>query len=368
MASNFESAPLLDVPSSHTTVKVSIIDSSGRLAHVPTKLFFEPHIDGFDFWEAPTYSFLIEHGHSGEKLLFDLGLPKDPENYPPAVQKAVEGWRLSAERDVRDVLIENGVNLDEIKDIIWSHHHFDHTGDPSVFPPSTNLVVGPGLRKMVGEGYPIDNESVCLSSAWKNRNCHELDFESDKRVIQIGRWKALDWFSDGSFYLLRSEGHTLDHISGFARTKLRAQSKTGKDEFILMGGDVAHHGGEFKPNRFSPIPTTISPDPRLAPYSGGFCPGEYYAQYNKRHDGDDRWRSPFLKTAEAFTDDPEKAAWSLDVVGEFDAHNNVFVIFSHDATLLDVVEFYPKDATDWEVKGWKREGRWRFLEDLKDQS
>ncbi|KAI1388156.1 uncharacterized protein F4822DRAFT_430911 [Hypoxylon trugodes] len=355
----------LSVPPSNATVKISIIDSAGRLGRVPSKLFFEPHIEGFEYWTAPSYSFLIEHGSSGDKLLFDLGIRKDLENLPPVIQKLVEGWELSSHKNVSDVLVENGVDLRDIKTIIWSHRHFDHTGDPSVFPFSTDLVVGPGLKKIVGEGYPIDEESICSTSAWEGRNFIELDFETDRRVTSIGRWKAIDWFEDGSFYLLHSIGHTMDHLSGFARTKLAAQSITGTDEFILMGGDVAHHGGEFRPNRFLPIPTEISPDPRLPPYCGGFCLGAYYAQRNMRHNGDDCWNTPFLKSAKPFLDDEEKAEWSLDVIGEFDVHDNVFVIFAHDNTLLNVVDLYPKEATEWKEKGWKREGRWRFLEDLK---
>ncbi|OTB00942.1 hypothetical protein M426DRAFT_64957 [Hypoxylon sp. CI-4A] len=355
--------PPLNVPPSDTTVKVSVIESSGRLARVPATSFFDPHIEGFDFWSAPSYSFLIEHGPS-DKLLFDLGVRKDPENYPPEVQKVIEGWILSADKNVSDVLIENGVDLSDIRNIVLSHRHFDHQGDLSAFPPSTNLIVGLGFKEFVGEGYPKDEKSVCLSDSWEGRKLLELDFESDKRATKIGRFQAIDFFDDGSFYLLRSLGHTIDHISSFARTKLAAQSTTRKDEFILMGGDVAHHAGEFKPNGFTPIPTEISPDPRLAVFNRSFCPGELYAELNKRNDGDDRWKKPFLTSAKGFLDDAEKAAWSLDVVGEFEAHDNVFVVFAHDAKLLDIMEFYPKSATDWKEKGWKWESRWRFLGDF----
>jgi hypothetical protein len=36
-------------------------------------------------------------------------------------------------------------------------------------------------------------------------------------------------------------------------------------------------------------------------------------------------------------------------------------MIAHDHTLLDVVDFFPKEANDWKAKGWKEEGRWRFL-------
>ncbi|KAI0018068.1 hypothetical protein F4780DRAFT_771977 [Xylariomycetidae sp. FL0641] len=361
----------LSVPASDTTVKVSIIDTSARLK-LPWKALHEPQIQGCEYWGGPSYSFLIEHGPSGAKLLYDLSIGKDLENLPSPVKDMINSWgvdnAVTSTKNVSDVLVENGVDLGTITAIIWSHRHFDHNGDPSVFPPSTSLVVGPGFRDKVGKGYPHDATSPCLASAWEGRELVELDFEADARATRIGRWQALDWFGDGSFYLLRSVGHTVDHISGFARTKLAApSSQLEKDEFLLMGGDVAHHCGEFRPNAFGPIPVQISPDPRRPPYAGGggFCPGEYYAQRNTRHRGDDRWRKPFLSSSSDFMDDLKTAEWSIDVVGEFDAHDNVFMVFAHDATLLDVVEFYPKDANEWKSKGWRREGRWRFLEVLK---
>jgi hypothetical protein len=32
--------------------------------------------------------------------------------------------------------------------------------------------------------------------------------------------------------------------------------------------------------------------------------------------------------------------------------------------LLDVMDFFPKEANEWKAKGWKEEGRWRFLKDF----
>ena len=48
--------------------------------------------------------------------------------------------------------------------IIWSHWHWDHIGDASKFPPSVNLVVGPGFKKSFLPGYPENPDGVVLSS------------------------------------------------------------------------------------------------------------------------------------------------------------------------------------------------------------
>lgn len=366
--------PQIDLPPSTKTVKVSIIDTTSRLGGLPATELFEPKVRGFDTFLGPSYAFLVEHEPSGDKLVFDLGMRKDISDHTPAILAKFEGVDLQVTKNVSDILEENNVDLRSIKDIIWSHYHYDHTGDPSVFPPSTNLVVGPGFRKIVGAGYPQDKDSPCASSAWENRNLAELDFTTDVRAMKtrVGRWKALDWFGDGSFYVLHSLGHTHDHLCGLARTKLAtadSNSSTPKDEFILMGGDVTHHGGEYKPNELVPIPDSIAPDPRRAPFSNGdcVCPGELYAQRNRRYARDeDRWRGPFLEWQREYSDDHEEAQRSVGMLRDFDAQDNVFVIAAHDGTLLDIVDFYPKDAKQWREMGWKREAYWRFLRDFEE--
>lgn len=45
-----------------------------------------------------------------------------------------------------------------------SHWHFDHIGDMSKFPPSVNIVVGPGFKENLLPGYPSNPESALLES------------------------------------------------------------------------------------------------------------------------------------------------------------------------------------------------------------
>jgi glyoxylase-like metal-dependent hydrolase (beta-lactamase superfamily II) len=40
-----------------------------------------------------------------------------------------------------------------------SHWHWDHIGDPSTFPPKTDLVVGPGFKEAMLPGAPANPES-----------------------------------------------------------------------------------------------------------------------------------------------------------------------------------------------------------------
>jgi len=63
---------------------------------------------------------------------------------------------------VADILKEGGVDLTEVESIIWSHYHFDHIGDISTFPLTTELVVGPGFSDTYLPAYPTNPNSTLL--------------------------------------------------------------------------------------------------------------------------------------------------------------------------------------------------------------
>ena len=67
--------------------------------------------------------------------------------------------------------------------------------------------------------------------------------------LKICQFLALDFFGDGSFYLLDVLGYTTGHISGLARV--------APEIFIFFGGDVCHYGGSFLPSQRAPIPSNI---------------------------------------------------------------------------------------------------------------
>lgn len=90
---------------------------------------------------------------------------------------------------------------------LLSHHHYDHTGDPSTFPHSTDLIVGPGFKEEFTPGYPSNPESPIKDSDWEGRTLREVNFVDSS--LRLGRFRALDWFGDGSFYLLDSPGVSL---------------------------------------------------------------------------------------------------------------------------------------------------------------
>ena len=44
-------------------------------------------------------------------------------------------------------------------EVACSHHHWDHIGDLSQFPPETDLIVGPGFKSEYMPGYPTNQDA-----------------------------------------------------------------------------------------------------------------------------------------------------------------------------------------------------------------
>jgi glyoxylase-like metal-dependent hydrolase (beta-lactamase superfamily II) len=163
-----DGTPLLSVPKGQTPVTVKLINP---VTFGPSQLdrFMAPPVPGLEtFKEVPSLSFLLEHP-SGRKLVWDLGVRKDYLNYAPAIADYLPktGYHFEVHGGVSEILSENGVELESIEAVIWSHWHWDHIGDPSTFPASTALVVGPAFKKAFLPGWPQNDKSPLLESAWE---------------------------------------------------------------------------------------------------------------------------------------------------------------------------------------------------------
>ena len=78
----------------------------------------------------------------------------------------------------------------------------------STFPPSTKIIVGPGTKELLLPGYPAQQDALILESDYEGREIFEIDFENEGG-LSIGGFRAVDFFGDGSFYLLDTPGVSL---------------------------------------------------------------------------------------------------------------------------------------------------------------
>lgn len=157
----------------------------------------------------------------------------------------------------------------------------------------------------------------------------------------------MDFFGDGSFYLLDTPGHCVGHMAGLARTSTGGGGNG--DTFILMGGDLAHHGGEVRPSPY------LAPPEEFAGVSG-----DAWRAWNvgrgRRADG------PFIDPA--LDSDEALSRETIARAQVADADPNVWFVWAHDTALFGRVDLFPLGANEWKAKGWKEKTQWEFLRDF----
>jgi glyoxylase-like metal-dependent hydrolase (beta-lactamase superfamily II) len=277
--------------------------------------------------------------------MFDLGVRPDWQNLAPAAAELIRTTTTVCNpRNIAEILDttpipDSDIRSTKVEAIVWSHDHFDHIGDPSTFPPSTDLVVGPGLRD-AWPGYPSNPTGRVLDSDIQGRRLCEISF--DKTPLKVGSFDAFDYFGDGSFYLLSAPGHSIGHMCGLARVT------TSPDTFVFMGADACHHPGVLRPAKYRPLPSDQRSPPGLSA-----C-----ATYPL-----DRGES-FFKVSPVLTTDHAMALETVEKIKELDASDDVFVILSHDYTLRGKIPFFPDTINNWQERGYGSSTRWLFCEDL----
>jgi hypothetical protein len=271
-----------------------------------------------------------------------------------ALVGSIEG-DVKVDKDVSEQLTEQDIPLTSVNAIICSHSHIDHVGDPSVFPSSVDLVLGPGFKSEHMPGYPTNPQGLLLDSAFEGRSVREVDFSTSD--LAIGGFRAIDYFGDASFYLLEAPGHTKNHLCGLARTT--------ENTFILFGADACHHPGQLRPSPYLPLPERISTDPSQ-PISSTreqctFSTTKFKTLLPQSKDSE-----PFYRLNEILHDDIARAEDTLGKLQVFDANDDVLVIIAHDWSLLGLIDLYPLGINQWKEHNWGELARWRFLADFRD--
>ncbi|KAM6522854.1 hypothetical protein FALCPG4_012469 [Fusarium falciforme] len=345
------------LPGNGATCTLSIIDTTCYLT-VPADTLVEPTIPGHELMNFPTFSFLITHDTTRKQLLFDLGCRKDFWNLPEPISKTIDervpGIRV--DDSLADILQQGGINLEQIEAAIISHHHYDHMGDPSTFPKTMDLIVGPGFCKHFLPGYPSNPNSPVHESTFQGRTVREVDFD---RHSKVAGYEAIDYFGDGSLFLLNTPGHAIGHLSALVRTT--------RDTFVFLGGDICHFGGAFRPNGHTRMPAQLKRDEVALPPSAPELVS--CAQYLSCHPNPDRadttpYYQPCSRTDSWYVDPPE-AHKSVNALMSLDTDDKVLVLIAHDPSIVGALPLFPNgNLNHWHQAGWKQLLRWRFLAEL----
>lgn len=379
----------LEFPPSKHTVRVRMVDTTALMT-IASQSFIDPVQPGHELINVTDVAFLIEHEASGKKVMFDLGTRKDYWNLPPVIQKRLGDVipSLRVDKDVSDILQENGILLDTICNPALSL--LSPITNPSSINNLVSLPLGPHRQPLPLPLLHIHHHRPrphhlrpahlprlsrppplpLSASDFKSRAVHEIHTFH----LHIGSLPAHDYFSDGSFYLLDTPGHCTGHICGLARTS------TNPDTFIFMGGDICHFAGDFRPSPSIPLPDPLPAGVLDNPHSPRAlhqplprpCPAEIFTSHHPRHPAPDSSRTtPWYEITShpraAYTS-PATARSTLAKMQPFDDSPHVLVCIAHDPTLLDVLPTlnqYPEsDLNGWFQKGWKERCHWGWLNEL----
>jgi hypothetical protein len=108
----------LGIPPSSSTVDVKIINSYDGIGTntpaPPPSLFFSPLLRLE--WPADFYAFFVDNPRKNRRVMFDIGLRKDPGNLPPSVNAL---FPPVVPDDVPSQLARGNVSLGSIEAVIW---------------------------------------------------------------------------------------------------------------------------------------------------------------------------------------------------------------------------------------------------------
>ena len=183
------------------------------------------------WFRVPVPCFLVQHPQAGP-IMVDTGMPAAVADDVGAVLgrraklaydiEMKPGWAATAQLRERDV------DPGDVRVVVMTHLHYDHTAAVRDFPRATFVVDGAEWRAAIHGGFIHGYRRALFDLPFEWRT---IDFsgESVDSFATFGR--AVDLFGDGSVRLLSTPGHTLGHMSVLLRLD-------GRD--LLLAGDAAY--------------------------------------------------------------------------------------------------------------------------------
>ncbi|KAI4926264.1 hypothetical protein J4E85_006556 [Alternaria conjuncta] len=242
MASSNDTVVLPAPAHDQTYVTISALEA-GQLT-LPERLFVTD-ADPERRATVPSLSFLIRHGASN--LVFDLGLKRDFSGYREAQQHHIaQRQPTSVSPDAADSLRRGGLDPKDVDVVILSHVHWDHVGTPSDFT-NARFVVGSGTMHLLANGGgPLYPSEIFNPDELPADRTSELPpvrkaeaLRAFKNQLEELEWKPLagfpasiDFYGDGSLFIIDAPGHLFGHINLLART--------GPVKWVYLGGDCCH--------------------------------------------------------------------------------------------------------------------------------
>lgn len=189
-------------------------------------------------WETiPVPSFLITHPSAGP-FLVDTGFHPSVTSKPSAnlgrITTAYAHPELEPGKDAPAQLRSRGLDAREIKTVVMTHMHFDHTSAMSEFPNASFVLSEPEWRSALGSKPSLRGYMTA-----------HFDYAFDYRTVSfdgpnVGSYstfgRTFDLFGDGSVRLAFTPGHTHGHVSVICRLR---------DRDLVIAGDAIYTLGQI---------------------------------------------------------------------------------------------------------------------------
>ncbi|KAJ7074251.1 hypothetical protein C8F01DRAFT_971715 [Mycena amicta] len=349
ISSAFAASHNLGLPQSSATVTVRAFNVGNLSIIGAASGVFSPILPGRESVTFPMHAFLVEHNASNTRLMFDLGIRKNVSDFPPAISSIFDAgfFKVEEENDITDLLKDGGVSLETIDTVIWSHAHFDHIGDMSKWPNDPGSETNTSI-------YPAAPDATSQAKDLAGRNVTKIDFST--ALLNFSGLSAIDYFGDGSFYLMNTPGLIIVHSTFLGH--LTALARVTPNSFILLGGDTFHHPGEARPRpglqQTYPCPADI-----LAQARSSISTNYFWSPHSRIGRFDMASRAQQML---AISDLRNGGQVSLEKIATFDADPDFFVLIAHDSSVVAELPYFPADLNNWKESGLKDRTVWGFVE------
>ncbi|KAJ7209139.1 hypothetical protein GGX14DRAFT_364806 [Mycena pura] len=110
-----------DIPASRATVDIQVFNVGNLTANGGSVNVVAPVLPGHETIVFPMYAFLVTHAASGTRMMFDLGIRKDPLNFVPSLAGFFSSGQYQVEetKDITELLQEGRIILESIDAVIW---------------------------------------------------------------------------------------------------------------------------------------------------------------------------------------------------------------------------------------------------------